>query len=183
MKPENRKRVHAVRRILKDGRAVRLRLLRADDGDRLAAFYARVPRRDFRFYCPYALTAGQAAKNAALADDARRIVVVLEDSADGSIGGYAWCKWDKDSAEASSFGICVRPDFQGVGAGRALMARLLAIATRFGPRFMELTVQLANAGAVHLYRSMGFEVVREQERKPSFGFGPEPEYFMRRRLR
>jgi ribosomal protein S18 acetylase RimI-like enzyme len=183
MKPEEKRRFRAVRRTLRDGREVRLRFLRRDDGDRLAAFYARVPRRDFRFYCPYALTAEQARENAARADDPRRIVLVLEDTADGSIGGYAWCKWAADDATASTFGICVRPDFQGVGAGRALMTRLLAIAARGGPPDMELTVQRANAGAVRLYRSLGFEITREQEREPRFGFSPEPEYRMRRRMR
>ena len=183
MRPEDRKQFRAVRRILKNGHGVRLRFLDRRDGPRLAAFYARVPRRDFRFYCPYALTAEQAERNAAAADDPRRVVLVLEDPGDDSIGGYAWYQWKAAEPGISTFGICIRPDFQGIGAGRKLMTRLLDIAARVGPPRMQLTVQKANPGAVHLYRRMGFDIVREQSREPSFGFGPEPEYAMQRRIR
>jgi ribosomal protein S18 acetylase RimI-like enzyme len=183
MKPEQRSRFRSVRRTLKDGREVRLRFIARDDGDRMAAFYAQVPRESFRFYCPYDLTAEQANKNASLADDPHRVVLVMEDMGDGAIGGYAWYRWRDDDAETSTFGICICPSFQHVGAGRVLMTRLLTVAEQVGPPVMTLTVQCANSGAVHLYRSMGFEVVREQSRKPSHGFGPEPEYAMALRLR
>jgi len=85
-----------------------------------------------------------------------------------------------------SFGICIGRDLQGRGVGRALMVRLAEVAESVGPPVMQLTVQLANARAVALYRSMGFRVVREQMRAnddAGYGFPPEPEYLMERETR
>ncbi len=165
---------------LKDGRKVRLRFLRTDDGERLADFYARVPREARRFYWPHPLDREHALANAAKAESPLQVVLVME-TPDGEIGGYAWYRWKEADAESSTFGICVRPDCQGCGAGRALMQRLLYIADRHGPPVMKLTCQHANARAVELYRRMGFRVVREGMRGECAGFPPEPQYWMERR--
>ena len=113
---------------------------------------------------------------------------------EGEIGGYAWYRWNDDAApadaqtparaEKSVFGICVRTDHQGRGAGRALLTRLSEIAKTVGPSVMSLTVQKANERAFGLYRKFGFEVVREQmlARDPDGGFDSEPEYYMERRV-
>ena len=101
------------------------------------------------------------------------------------MAGYAWCRWGEEQAKRSTFGICIGRACQGLGAGRALMARLLEIAAVVGPPVMCLTVQLANPRAVALYQSMGFGVVREQTRgeMDGHGFPPEPEYYMEKPVR
>ena len=180
MTPEDRARFGATTVRLNDGRAVVLRPLAASDGPALADFYATVPREDFRFYCPYELTREQAFADAARADSPLEVVLVIE-AADGSISGYAWYRWKEPGASASGFGICLRRDHQGFGAGGAIMRRLLEIARTVGPPVMGLTVQKANARAVALYRATGFRVVREQARVERFGFPTEPEYCMERR--
>jgi ribosomal protein S18 acetylase RimI-like enzyme len=168
---------------LRSGRRVTLRPLLPADADALGDFYEAIPREDFRFYYPHPLTREKAAENAKAADDPRQVVVVLETD-EGAIGGYAWFRW-RQGAESSGFGICVRRDLQGTGAGRLLMTRLLEMARCAGPPAMHLTVQKANARAVALYRSVGFAVVREQTRRanPELGFDEEPEYYMERTVR
>ena len=81
------------------------------------------------------------------------------ETAEEEIGGYAWYRWKDDGAEKSVFGICVRADCQGRGAGRVLLGRLIEIAKVVGPPVMSLTVQKANERAFNLYRKFGFEVV------------------------
>lgn len=166
------------------GTRATIRPLREADAEALAAFYATVPPADFRFYCPHVLDRQHAMLKAGRAGSPEEVALVIE-LADGSLGGYAWYRWEGPLAERSTFGICLRRDCQGLGAGAGLMSRLLAIAAEVGPPVMSLTVQFANARAVALYRHMGFAVVREQVRpaKPEFGLAPEPEYYMERRVR
>lgn len=55
-------------------------------------------------------------------------------------------------------GIGVRDDFQGRGIGRALMVALLDVADNYlGLLRVELEVMAANAAAIRLYESLGFE--------------------------
>ncbi len=166
---------------LKDGRAVTLRLLQSDDGARLAEFYAAVPAADQRFYCPHPLEREHAFRNAARADDPCQIVV-LAVAPEGMIAGYAWVRWKDTPAATGNFGICVRPDYQGGGAGRALMTRLFDMIRAAGPPRVRLTVQQANARGVALYKRMGFRIVEERQRHaiPALGLPAEPEYVMER---
>lgn len=156
---------------LKDGRQVTLRALRSGDGPALADFYRQIPPADVFFYCPHPLTAEYALANAARADHPGEIVLVV-DPGNGTIGGYAWIRRQPDLA-AGCFGICLAASFKGQGLGEALIARLTEIARNIGPSIVQLTVQKKNAGAVALYRKMGFRVIREQLRNDG-----EPEYFM-----
>jgi len=158
---------------LSDGAEMTLRALAEADGESLAAFYDAVPREDNFYYAPHPLTRDEAMKKAARATDPRFVCLVLEDDA-AAIAGYAWFGWRADGDRASSFGICVRREHQGLGAGRALMTRIVALSRTIGPGVISLTVQKSNDRAFALYRKMGFEVVREQ-RRASDG---EPEYYM-----
>lgn len=162
---------------LKNRQQVTLRLLARTDGEALAAFYASVPPEDNRFYSPHPLTQAEAMKKAALADEPRFVCLVGVAEND-VIAGYSWYAWYADDCHASTFGICIRRDFQGTGLARALMADLMEIAARIGPAVMSLTVQKANPRGVELYRKMGFQVVREQLREQD----GEPEYYMERNL-
>jgi ribosomal protein S18 acetylase RimI-like enzyme len=168
---------------LKDGRSVILRLLAPGDGAALGDFYDAMPRATWRFYCPPRLTRADAMQKAALANSPTEVCLVSEDPDSGEIAGYAWYRWKDTASEKSVFGICLREGYRGAGLGQALMACLLQIAESVGPPVMELTVQLANPGAIALYRKMGFEVVAEQMRPRVGDFPAEPEYAMERPVR
>jgi ribosomal protein S18 acetylase RimI-like enzyme len=56
--------------------------------------------------------------------------------------------------------VCVLPGFQGHGLGRRLMLESLASLRRLAATELSLTVTCANLGAVKLYESLGFRVVK-----------------------
>lgn len=161
---------------LKNGHQALIRLLQESDENALGDFFESVPHEDYRFYRGRPLTRELAHKTAGEASDPQRVVLILI-APTGEIGGFNWYAW-KQGSTTSVFGICVRRGFQNIGAGAALMERLIEISRVIGPPEMCLTVQLANARAVRLYQQMGFRVVREQMRKASNLFPAEPEYFM-----
>jgi phosphinothricin acetyltransferase len=183
MPPEDPKRFGPARAALKGGRQAILRPLTADDGEALGEFYESVPREDTRFHCPYPLTRERAMRNARQADEPGRVTLVAQEPNTGRILGYAWYGWPDESSAKSGLGICIRRGHQDAGVGRALLTRLLEIARVVGPPVMQLTVQLANAKAIALYRKMGFVVVAEQMRQPTEAFAAEPEFRMERRCR
>lgn len=62
----------------------------------------------------------------------------------------------------ASFGICVHPDFQGRGAGHALVAEMLRLADNWLNLLrIELMVVSDNAPAIALYKKHGFVVEGE----------------------
>jgi ribosomal protein S18 acetylase RimI-like enzyme len=184
MRLEDQQRFPPLQVPLADGAVATVRPLSTGDAEKLGDLYEAVPREDFRFYRPYPLDRRHARTNAENALSPFEVVLVLE-TPEGAIGGYAWHRWDGEEAQKSVFGICIRPDCQGRGAGKALMSRLNEIAKVFGPPVMSLTVQKANPRAFDLYRKLGFQVVREQVQAaaPEYGFDAEPEYYMERRVR
>lgn len=178
MKGEDQSRFPAVTATLKDGRRVVIRPLSADDGPDLGDFYESIPPEDHLFYRPHPLTRQKSMEKAAAADDPLAVVLVAQ-TRDDRIAGYAWFRWEAPCSEASRFGICIGREFQGQGLGAALMGRLNEIARALGPPVMALTVQKANPRAVALYGKMGFRIVRRQPRRGD----QEPEYYMERRVR
>ena len=57
--------------------------------------------------------------------------------------------------------ICTDPSVRNQGVGSALMGRALQSLRLHGMEGATLTVTQANATAVHLYRSLGFQILRE----------------------
>jgi len=163
---------------LRDGRKVTIRALAADDAEALADFYESIPEEDHRFYWPHPLTREKAAAKASEALHPF-FTCLLAETQDRQIAGYAWFRWQDGNSRSSTLGVCIRQNFQGMGAGTALLRRLLEIAQTVGPPVMSLTVQKANPRGLGLYRKMGFHVVREQLREGD----SEPEYYMERKVR
>lgn len=180
MTPSDQEKFPAQTILLRNGKAAVIRALRADDGDRLADFYASLDSQAHRHYWPHPLDREHAEANAAKADSPFEVVLVLE-LPGKTIGGYAWYRWGKADAESSTFGLCVAPECRGCGAGRLLMERVLEIADAgVGPSLMSLTCQHANSHAVELYRKLGFQVVKEGTCPERRGFAAEPQYWMER---
>jgi len=164
---------------LRDGRSAWVRPVAPDDLEALMTFYAEIPREDLRFYYPHPMTHEYASRNTERALSPLCVALVLT-LPDGRIVGYSSYEWADMGDAYSLFGLCIARECQGVGAGRLLMEHLLTFARQYGPPVMALTVQLANTRAVSLYRSMGFQVMREQmvAHDSSLDFADEPEYYM-----
>jgi ribosomal protein S18 acetylase RimI-like enzyme len=84
-------------------------------------------------------------------------LLVMEEPA-GAIAGAAWITCDGRRLYLHHFAI--RPDLQGRGLGRALLAEVLAVARGIGLQ-LKLEVYKGNARARELYRRNGFAAVGE----------------------
>ncbi|HKJ09588.1 MAG TPA: ribosomal protein S18-alanine N-acetyltransferase [Gammaproteobacteria bacterium] len=63
------------------------------------------------------------------------------------------------AGESHILNLCVRPESQGKGVGRRILAHLMELARRHEAQMCLLEVRPSNAAAVHLYESMGFNEV------------------------
>lgn len=63
------------------------------------------------------------------------------------------------AGEAHILNLCVRPDSQGQGLGRKLLAHITALARRHGADTLLLEVRPSNIAALKLYQNMGFNEV------------------------
>jgi ribosomal-protein-alanine N-acetyltransferase len=108
----------------------------------------------------------------------RRHYVVAEEPA-GCLLGYAGlaCSGGGD-ADVQTLGV--RRDAQGRGIGAALLAALLAEASRRGNAAVLLEVRADNVAAQHLYASVGFE--RIGVRRGYYDGGRVDALVLRRRL-
>jgi mycothiol synthase len=86
--------------------------------------------------------------------------LLARDTETGRLLGYNWLKIEPCQTAESRVGeiyvVAVHPDAAGRGLGRALMTAGLARLHSRGVRVAELYVEADSAGAVHLYRSLGF---------------------------
>ena len=85
---------------------------------------------------------------------------------DGEVVG--WCDvMPKDRpiyAGVGVLGMGLLPSFRGRGIGKRLILRTLEAARASGLRRVELSVRESNAGAIALYKKVGFEVEGLQRR-------------------
>lgn len=168
---------------MRDGSILTQRLVNEHDAAGIADFYASIPREDSRFYMgPTELSQIRAETDARESTHPFVVTLVLE-TAEGKIAGFSFFRWDEENSPVSTFGICIRRGYQGIGAGEAQINRIAAIAEHVGPDIMSLTVQKANLRAQKLYLKSGFQIVREQIIGERDGFEAEPEYYMERSVR
>lgn len=63
------------------------------------------------------------------------------------------------AGESHILNLCVRPESQRRGIGRRMLRHLMGLARRHRVDMVLLEVRPSNAGAVHLYESLGFNEV------------------------
>jgi ribosomal protein S18 acetylase RimI-like enzyme len=180
LKDEHRDRFPPLPGVTSTQRTVVIRSLEPSDEDAYAAFGGRTMWREGWHYPLYGIptnydslrsTAARQGKSRDGGGGELRLVLVetrTEVHANGKayswdeIYGDSWYSWDSSNAAQSTFGLCVNEAFQGTGAGRALISRVLEVADTMGigPRVMTLTVQDINERAWRLYESVGFEFVK-----------------------
>ncbi|MGB1250595.1 MAG: ribosomal protein S18-alanine N-acetyltransferase [Candidatus Promineifilaceae bacterium] len=66
--------------------------------------------------------------------------------------------------ECSISMVAVHPNWQGRGLGRRLMVKALTDSASVGATFATLEVRDGNLPAIHLYESLGFEIVGRRKR-------------------
>ena len=183
MKPEQMHFASTRSIVMRDGCVLTQRLITEHDTEAMADFYASVPRDDSRFYMrPSMLNAERAQADTAECNHPNVVAIVLEND-QNQIVGFSWYRWENAQSPTSTFGICIRRGYQGIGAGEAQLKRILEITKHVGPDVMCLTVQKANTRAQRLYTKCGFQIVREQMIGERDGFDAEPEYYMEQRIR
>ncbi|MBI1928981.1 GNAT family N-acetyltransferase, partial [Candidatus Poribacteria bacterium] len=120
--------------ILKNGRAITMRLKTSNDGEALGEMLANCSERTYHFFHPYPLTRESGLKIAADAN----IICFIAFADDGATVGYIWIGREILNLQVPTLGICVRDGWQGLGGGRALMERILAEAKTLGKKGIQL---------------------------------------------
>lgn len=138
-----------------EGSALEIRVLGAELEGPFAAFLERLRASGGeRQFHPHPLDADAAAVLVRRTGRDQYYVMTQGDSvvAYGMLRG-----WD-EGFETPSLGIAVDPAWRSLGIARAMMLFLHAAARRQGARRIRLTVGADNAGAIALYRSLGYEL-------------------------
>jgi mycothiol synthase len=92
--------------------------------------------------------------------DADLVVIVRDGNGDGPIVGCALGRtFTGDVGWVSQLGVA--PSARGIGLGRATLIEACRRLSKKQPKLIGLGVEAENANALGLYRSVGFEVVRE----------------------
>ena len=86
------------------------------------------------------------------------------------------------AGESHVLNLCVAPNWQGRGYGRALLQRLIDEATRFRCDSMFLEVRPSNPNAIKLYHSLGFNEIGHRKDYYPARFGREDALVMARAL-
>ncbi|AXK38973.1 GNAT family N-acetyltransferase [Crenobacter cavernae] len=108
--------------------------------------------------------------------DLWRGLFLVADGGDGELDGYIVGATSEEAGVLWIVSLAVRERCRGQGVGRALSAALIAAMRARGATAVQLTVDPGNAGAVALYKTLGFEAVGEEA--DYFGEG-EPRLVMR----
>ena len=86
--------------------------------------------------------------------------LVMEDPATGKIVATSWLTWDGRRILLHHFAVL--PSFRNQGHGRTLALESLAFAREKGYP-VKLEVGRNNPSAIHLYRSLGFELLGDYD--------------------
>lgn len=137
------------------------------DGDILISFMPDLYESNFPQFTadPEFLARRRQALREAARDPAQ-LVLVLEDP--HGPAGFVWLGLELDwngRRRGELAAIYVAPRARGRGLGRLLMQEAEQVFRSWGCRSVHLMVTAANAGAVRLYREMGFQVSRYQMEK------------------
>lgn len=149
----------------RDGRKVKLRLMRPSDAPLLVEFFRRMSpeTRRRRFHTGLENVSGelvwQSAVELANVDNTRLVgaVVALHEEQDGEqiVGSVRLARdpAQPDSAEAEA-AVVVRDDFQGQGLGTELMRRLVLLAKQMQVKTIVAVFQPDNEDAIRIFREI-----------------------------
>ena len=170
--------------LLPDGRNCVIRSARAEDAEDLIK-YVKITSAETPFLMrepeEFTLTLDQE-KEFVLSREASERELLMIARVDGehagncslsSLGNY------KRYEHRCSVAIALYQKFTGLGLGKTMLATILEIAAACGYEQAELEVVTTNSSAVHLYKSLGFEIYGEQPRSMKYKDGSyADEYLM-----
>ena len=163
-----------------DGTPITARALTANDGDKLAAYFAGLSTETRRRFGPHPLDAITAHQLCQEADAQRVIRLVAEDHAkqhllayfilELTIGPHEQQRYTErgihlEAERDCTFAPSVADDWQNRGLGSPLLRHLCEHARQLGRRYMLLMggTQCSNARARHFYAKHGFVTVGHYE--------------------
>lgn len=141
---------------LPDGGVMRLRLVRAEDREGIVAAFQRLSmesRVQRWFYPKMRLTEEELDALVSPADDLHGAISAVELGPDGSEKsaiGMARFVRSKDHPDTAEIAITIVDDWQGLGIGRILLHRLLAMISERGIPFVDGRLQAENRAMRHL---------------------------------
>lgn len=155
--------------VLRDGRTLRIRPVRADDAARIIAmhegFSARTVRRRFFSSMPH-LPAEQARRFAEV-DGTTRVALVAETAAGDLVAVARYDCLPGDGSATSSLGaefaIVVSDDYQHHGLGVALLRRLIVVARDHGVDHFSADVLMDNRPMLATFRDVGLTFTSQVE--------------------
>jgi ribosomal protein S18 acetylase RimI-like enzyme len=139
---------------LRDGKdALEIRRITPGLADALGRFFEKLSEAgDYRVFHPHPLTAIHAHLIASGEGEDLYYALTHGDE----VLGYGMLRgWDEGYA-VPSLGLAIAPQQRGHGLGKLLLAFLHEAARRKGARQVRLKVHAENAGALALYRSLGY---------------------------
>ena len=158
--------IRALRTTLRDNTPVVVRPVRADDARYADAFFAWLSEetRYMRFMYHVKEVTPEILAGVLAQDGLRRVALVVEPAQpEGdptpavAIGRYA----PTEDTAVCEVAITVADSWQGRGVGRAVLRRLLTLATRGGYEVMSAVALTTNSKMVGLARSFGFVIQSE----------------------
>lgn len=141
---------------LPDGGVMRLRLVRPDDRDGIVAAFQRLSlesRVQRWFYPKMRLTGDELDALVSPVDDQHGAISAVELAPDGSEKsaiGMARFVRSKEHPDTAEIAITIVDDWQGLGIGRILLHRLLAMISERGIPFVDGRLQAENHAMRHL---------------------------------
>jgi len=142
-----------------------IRLIKPGDNKKLADFLSIISRDDNikKFFHPHPLTKEQAEKICQAASQRKDLYFIAVEG--NKIIGYAMLRgWD-EGYDTPSFGICVRPEYQGRGIGKKLTNYAFDLCREKKSKKMMLKVYKDNLVACKLYKKIGFNFTNETDDK------------------
>ena len=143
--------------VLRDGSTVRVRVMRADDEEKLLALFQSLSE-DARWSRFFSIVRGSA-----LAAEAHReatldnsfALVASSGPEERLVGHGFYAKLDKARAEVA---FTMANDFQGRGLGTILLGQLAEVAAANGIQIFEAEVAASNHAMLHVFRESGFPI-------------------------
>lgn len=141
---------------LKDGRNVKIRLFQPQDKDKLVEMYESLSSDAVRWGMPpYTRVRSEEGWFRNL-QNITAIVAFYEDKIVGHAQIFKFPhSRRKGTADLLTY---IHQDFQGVGLGTAMLAKLIELAKKEGLHRIGLQVVADNKPAIHLYQKIGFKV-------------------------